>query len=255
MTQQSLGRVGLRLIGVYALAQAAVAFPDLTLRSVFLVGMNRGSIPLIVAFVLFPFALLLLSGYFLFAHPAAAARWVWRRGGGGDVEISKGLANVAFGAAGIIVLAHALPHLAESTAAQLEASESFSLKVFSGGLAEVLLAAFLLSDAGVVADYWGGRDRPRPQPDETSQKDREVAVRLANLVIAAAGVVMFAATLPALIPASIELFSPSGRGAGRALLPFSGEVARAAIGIFLFFRSALVIEFVSRRHRTAEGAS
>jgi hypothetical protein len=244
------------MVGVYALAEAAAAFPGLALGSVFLVRENRGSlIPFIVAFVVFPFALLLLSGYFLLAHPAAAARWVWPRGGGGDMEISRDLANLAFGAAGIIVLAHALPHLVAGTAAQLAATGGVSLKLLSGGLAQVLLAALLLSDAGVVADYWGSRDRPRPEPDETSGKDREVAVRLANLVIAAAGVVMFAATLPALMPASLEALSRFGRGDGPALQSLSGEVARAAFGMFLFFRSALVIEFVGRRHRTAEGAS
>lgn len=256
MTQQSLGQVGLRLVGVYALAQAAVAFPGLALGSVFLVGQNRGGlIPFIVAFVVFPFALLLVSGYFLLAHPAAAARWVWPRGGGGDMEISGDLANLAFGAAGIIVLAHALPHLVASTAAQLAATGAVSLKLLAGGLAQVILAAFLLSDAGVVADYWGRRDRPRLQPDETSRKDPEVAVRLANLVIAVAGVVMFAATLPALMPASIEAFSRAGQGDRPALLSLSGEVARATCGMFLFFRSALVIEFVGRRHRTPEEAS
>ena len=70
--------------------------------------------------------------------------------------------------------------------------------------------------------------------------------------MAVAGAVLFAASLPALVPASLALLSRAGRGDSAAtLVSLSGEVARAALGALLFLRATSVIEFL-RRRRTAQ---
>src|SRR5438309_6656227 len=95
---------------------------------------------------LFPYTTLFRS--LLLAHPAKAAGLVWPKGlGADDVQISADVANLAFAAAGIIVLAHALPGLVWLTVAQTEATGAVSLRSLSGGLAQVL-GVLLMSNPG-----------------------------------------------------------------------------------------------------------
>jgi len=177
---------------------------------------------------------------------------VWPRGlGADDVQISADVANLAFAAAGIIVLAHALPGLVWLTVAQAEATGAVSLRSLSGGLAQVLLGVLLMSNPGTIADLWRATDAALPA-DEDDRNDRETVVRLGALAVAVAGAVLFAASLPALVPASLALLSRAGRGDSAAtLVSLSGEVARAALGALLFLRATSVIEFL-RRRRTAQ---
>ena len=103
MKRQWLGMIGLRLVGVYALIEALASFPRLAAGGMLLARDGRGG--LIPFLVLFPYGVLLASGVLLLAHPAKAAGLVWPRGvGADDVQISADVANLAFAAAGIIVL-------------------------------------------------------------------------------------------------------------------------------------------------------
>ena len=246
MKRQWLGMIGLRLVGVYALIAALASFPRLAAGGMVLARDGRGG--LIPFLVLFPYGVLLASGVLLLAHPAKAAGLVWPRGAGADdVQISGDVANLAFAAAGIIVLAHALPDLVWRTVAQAEATGAFSLRSLSGGLAQVLLGVFLMSNPGTIADLWRATDAALPA-DEDDRNDRETVVRLGALAVAVAGAVLFAASLPALVPASLALLSRAGRGDSAAtLVSLSGEVARAALGALLFLRATSVIEFLMRR--------
>ncbi len=250
MKRQWLGMIGLRLVGVYALIEALASFPRLAAGGMLLARDGRGG--LIPFLVLFPYGVLLASGVLLLAHPAKAAGLVWPRGvGADDVQISADVANLAFAAAGIIVLAHALPDLVWRTVAQAEATGALSLRSLSGGLAQVLLAMFLMSNPGTIADLCRATDAALPA-DEDDRNDRETVVRLGALAVAVAGAVQFAASLPALVPGGLALLSRAGRGDSAAtVVSLSGEVARAALGALLFFRATSVIEFL-RRRRTAQ---
>ena len=171
MKTVSLGRVGLSLVGIYALAEALVLFPLLATRGIALLDVGRQGLLLVAGVTIVPLALLMLLGAVLVANPDRVGRHLWQRSEEMPV-VSEELALLIFAATGVVVFARALPDLIEATIFVLTTGRAGEarLQVIAGAVVRTLLGVILFFRPRDVLVFWRRR-----QPGSGGSADVEGA--------------------------------------------------------------------------------
>ena len=162
--------------------------------------------------------------------------------------------NVGLSLIGFFALVQALvlfPYLATSGAVLVQYVQGRALvlvitiliTILPFGLL-ILLGVLSVAHPTAVARFlWPGAAAEEQAPELRD----EVAV----LMFAAVGILVFAGALPELFRATLSMLVSSSTEASR-LQPIAGGLARALLGVFLFFRPGAVLAFWRRRQLPAE---
>jgi len=156
MRAHSVGRLGLSLIGFFALVQALVIFPYLATWGIELLRGNQSPV-LVVLTTILPFALLILLGVVLVTNPDRIARALAQGEGEGDREIpvvSVEIAQVLFAATGVLIFAGAIPDLFRGAVTALRGAQDLRFQALAGAVARALLGVVLFFRPRAVLDFW-----------------------------------------------------------------------------------------------------
>ena len=107
----------------------------------------------------------------------------------------------------------------------------------------LLLGLLLVTTPSAVARFlW---------PDSAEEQPAAMRDETAVLIFAAAGVLIFAGGLPDLFVAMLTVLMASG-GDRAPLQPLAGALARVLLGLVLFFRPQMVLDFWRRKQAPRE---
>ncbi len=153
------------------------------------------------------------------------------------------LGQLGLSLVGVYALVHALvlfPSLATWGSVLLErdqAAIAVSVTLVPFGLLVVLGVLLVAHPESVARWIWRGKDRTETLP---------VTDELASLLLAICGILVVTAAFPDLLSVSLQSLS-TGAPEGLRLRWLAGQLARAFLGMFLFLRPGVVLDFWRRK--------